>query len=84
MFVTAASYGEVEMAQALIAAGAELEATGVSIPGGTALVDGVVVLTLEGGGEHPPLSGSHQRLRETREGSHTCFRSLARLPMGVL
>jgi len=41
MFVTAAGSGEVDMAQALIAAGADLEATGVAIPGGTALTHAV-------------------------------------------
>jgi ankyrin repeat protein len=35
--ITAASYGEPEMARALIEAGADLEATGVAVPGGTAL-----------------------------------------------
>lgn len=39
--VTAASYGEVDMAQALIAAGADLEATGFAVPGGTALAHAV-------------------------------------------
>jgi ankyrin repeat protein len=39
--VTAASYGEVDMAQALIAAGADLEAPGVAVPGGTALAHAV-------------------------------------------
>jgi hypothetical protein len=39
--VTAASYGEVDMAQALIAAGADLEATGYAVPGGTALAHAV-------------------------------------------
>ena len=39
--VTAASYGEVDMAQALIAAGADLEAPGFAVPGGTALTHAV-------------------------------------------
>lgn len=39
--VTAASYGEADTAQALIAAGADLEAIGVAVPGGTALAHAV-------------------------------------------
>ncbi len=39
--VTAASYGEVDMAEALVAAGADLEATGRAVPGGTALTHAV-------------------------------------------
>jgi len=39
--VTASSYGEVDMALALIAAGADLEATGFAVPGGTALTHAV-------------------------------------------
>jgi ankyrin repeat protein len=39
--VTAASYGEVDMARRLIAPGADLEATGVAISGGTALTHAV-------------------------------------------
>jgi len=39
--VTAASYGEVDMAQTLIAAGADLEVTGFAVPGGTALAHAV-------------------------------------------
>lgn len=35
--ITAASYGDLEVARALIEAGADLEATGVAVPGGTAL-----------------------------------------------
>lgn len=39
--ITAASYGEVGMARALVDAGADLEATGTAIPGGTALAHAV-------------------------------------------
>lgn len=39
--VTAASYGEVDMVRALIIAGADLEATGFAVPGGTALTHAV-------------------------------------------
>lgn len=39
--VTAASYGETDMARALIEAGADLEATGFAVPGGTALAHAV-------------------------------------------
>ena len=39
--VTAASYGEVAMVQVLIAAGADLEATGFAVPEGTALTHAV-------------------------------------------
>jgi ankyrin repeat protein len=39
--VTAASYGEAEMVRALIDSGADLEATGVAVPGGTALAHAV-------------------------------------------
>jgi ankyrin repeat protein len=39
--VTAASYGEVDMVQELIAAGADLEVVGVAVPGGTALTHAV-------------------------------------------
>jgi hypothetical protein len=39
--VTAASYGEVEIVRALIDAGANLEATGFAVPGGTALAHAV-------------------------------------------
>jgi len=35
--VTAASYGEIDMIRALIESGADLEATGFAVPGGTAL-----------------------------------------------
>ncbi len=41
-FITAASYGETDMARALIDAGADLEATGYAVPGGTALAHAVV------------------------------------------
>jgi len=39
--IMAASYGETGMARALIDAGADLEATGVAVPGGTALAHAV-------------------------------------------
>jgi hypothetical protein len=39
--VTAASYGEAEMVRALVDSGADLEATGVAVPGGTALAHAV-------------------------------------------
>ncbi|HJQ90728.1 MAG TPA: ankyrin repeat domain-containing protein [Acidimicrobiia bacterium] len=45
--VTAASYGEAEMVQALIAAGADLEAAGFAVPGGTALAHAVAFGNIE-------------------------------------
>lgn len=39
--ITAASYGETEMVRALVEAGADLEATGSAVPGGTALAHAV-------------------------------------------
>lgn len=39
--VTAASYGEADMVRALIAAGAQLEATGFAVPGGPALAHAI-------------------------------------------
>jgi GNAT superfamily N-acetyltransferase len=39
--ITAASYGELDMARALVEAGADLEATGNAVPGGTALAHAI-------------------------------------------